>query len=320
MSRPAVFALIVLAAGCQHPVPAWPPADPAVECTSLLGMPLRATPPADRVAALEANLEMAQAALANNPADPDRWIWVGRRLGYLWRMRQAIDVYTDGVDRFPSDARFRRHRGHRFISVRQFDLAIADLRRAASLCHNRPDEIEPDGIPNAANRPLTTLQFNVWYHLGVANYLKGDFTSAAEAFQTAGRFGGGHDDNVVAVADWTWMSLRRLGRPDEADRVLIEVPPTPTIIENVAYARRVQMYRGALSPDVLLADARGDEIADVTLAYGAGNWYLCRGDVERATHVFRHITAGQDWPAFAFIAAEADLARVRSGPGTRYPR
>lgn len=33
-------------------------------------------------------------------------------------------------------------------------------------------EFEPDGIPNALNPPLTLPHRNIWYHLGLAYYLK----------------------------------------------------------------------------------------------------------------------------------------------------
>ena len=39
----------------------------------------------------------------------------------------------------------------------------------------KPDEVEPDGAPNARGIPRSTLQSNIWYHLGLAQYLAGDF-------------------------------------------------------------------------------------------------------------------------------------------------
>ena len=54
-------------------------------------------------------------------------------------------------------------------------MAIADLRRASQLVAGKPDEVEPDGAPNKAGIPRSTLQSNIWYHLGLAQYLRGDF-------------------------------------------------------------------------------------------------------------------------------------------------
>ena len=78
---------------------------------------------------LEADLATARRALAADPDDPDNIIWVGRRLGYLWRMSEAIAVYSEGIELHPDCARLYRHRGHRYISVRRFDDAIVDLEQ-----------------------------------------------------------------------------------------------------------------------------------------------------------------------------------------------
>ena len=77
-------------------------AQPPREATSLLGKPLVSPPVADSVRArLEADLAAARSALDRAPADPDARIWVGRRLAYLGRYRDAIAMFTAGVERFP---------------------------------------------------------------------------------------------------------------------------------------------------------------------------------------------------------------------------
>src|SRR5262245_25735380 len=89
------------------------------EATSLLGKPLISAPAPDNVRArLEGDLTAARATLDRAPDDPDARIWVGRRLAYLGRYRDAIAIFTEGLQRFPKDARFLRHRGHRYITVR----------------------------------------------------------------------------------------------------------------------------------------------------------------------------------------------------------
>ena len=84
------------------------------------------------------------------------------------------------VEDFYHDARFYRHRGHRYISVRRFDEAAADLARAAELSEGVPDVVGEDGAPNAAGIPRSTSHSNIWYHLGLAYYLQGEFERAAE--------------------------------------------------------------------------------------------------------------------------------------------
>ena len=98
------------------------------QAISLFGDTLFApTPSAEAQAQLERNLSDAMAAFDQAPYDPDSLIWVGRREAYLGKYRTAIRVFTKGVVEHPDDARMYRHRGHRYISVREFDNAISDL-------------------------------------------------------------------------------------------------------------------------------------------------------------------------------------------------
>src|SRR5690606_8383587 len=93
---------------------------PRAEALSLLGQPLFA--PAidgDARRRMEAQLAEARAAYERQPNDADAIIWLGRRLAYLGYYRDAIEVFSEGIAKHPDDARFYRHRGHRFITTRQ---------------------------------------------------------------------------------------------------------------------------------------------------------------------------------------------------------
>jgi len=290
-----------------------------LEVISPLGRPLFAAPPTSSRDRLEKDLNEARALLAEKPDDPQRIVWVGRRLGYLWRMNEAIDVFSDGIRKHPGFALLYRHRGHRYISVRRFDDAIRDLEIAAKLIRDRPDEIEEDGAPNSANIPLTTTGFNVWYHLGVARYLKADYEGALTAFRECLKFTRGFDDNLVAVTDWTFMTLRRLKRDEEAAKVLQPIHADMKMIENGAYHRRCLLYKGLLKPDEIIG-ATAIELNVATSGYGLGNWYLVNGDIVRAKEVFERVVVGPYWPAFGFIAAETDLARLKKSEGAAISR
>jgi tetratricopeptide (TPR) repeat protein len=286
------------------------PAAQTPEATSLLGRPLVSAPPTgEEKARLEANLARAQADYDRDPASADAAIWLGRRLAYLGRFRDAIDVYTRGIARHPTDARLPRHRGHRYITIRKFDLAIADLRRAAELTAGKPDEIEPDGAPNKAGIPRSTLQSNIWYHLGLAYYLAGDFDRALAAYREGIIVSRVNDDMLVATSDWLYMTLRRLKRDAEARQVLEPIREQMEVLENGAYHARLLMYKGLRAPESVLNLNTADAVQIATQGYGVGNWYLINGDKAKAKTVFERIVAGQAWAAFGFIAAEADLKR-----------
>ena len=258
---------------------------------------------------LEADLAKAKADYDRDPSSADAAIWLGRRLAYLGRFPEAIDVFTHGIAGHPGDARLYRHRGHRYITTRRFDLAIGDLTKAAQLTAGKKDEIEPDGAPNKAGVPRSTLQSNIWYHLGLAQYLTGDFTAALASYREGMKVSRVNDDMLVATSDWLYMTLRRLKRDAEARQVLEPIREQMDVIENGAYHARLLMYKGLRTPESVLNLNTADDIQIATQGYGVGNWYLVNGDRARAREVFDRVLAGKATTAFGFIAAEADVKR-----------
>lgn len=309
MGTMGVCAVVLGAAGGATSVRA-ASGDGAVQLESRLGRVLRARPDGADTAQGESDLKQAQRVLADDPDNVDAIIWVGRRLGYLWRMNEAIEVYTEGLKKHPTSAALYRHRGHRYISVRKFEKAIADLEKAVELTRDAVDVVEEDGQPNRLNVPLTTLKYNIFYHLGVARYLHGDFAQAVEAFRQAKHHVRVFDDNRVAVMDWMYMSLRRMGRHTASQSEIIDAAEGMSVIENVSYYRRLRLYAGTIAPGELVpSDA--NELDRTTLLYGLGNWYRCNGDTDKAKSIFEQIVGGSYWPAFAYIAAEVDLAEMQ---------
>ncbi len=264
---------------------------------------------------LDSNLQVAQKNFDTEPSE-ENFIWLGRRTGYLMRIQEAIDIYSRGLEKFPTSYKLLRHRGHRYISLRQFDQAIEDLARAEELIAGKPLEVEPDGIPNRLNQPLSTTQFNIFYHLALAHYLKGDYSKAEETWKKCLGVCN-NDDSRIAVIDWLYMTLRREGKSAEAAALLEPINDHMDIIENDSYYARLKMYKGWLKPeDVLQVDTAAADynLSLATQGYGVGNWYLYQGDSVRAREVFKKVLSGKEFAAFGFIAAEAEIARTSALP------
>ena len=284
------------------------------EATSLLGRPLISPDVApERKAAMEKDLADARAEFAKNPDSADAAIWVGRRTAYLGRHRDAIRIYTEAIAKQPGDARLYRHRGHRYITVRQFDRAEADLARAWTLVQGKPDEVEPDGQPNARNIPTSTLHTNISYHLGLTHYLKGEFDQAAKAYRDC-MMAAKNDDMRVATAHWLYMTYRRLKQPQQADALLRQITASMEVIENASYHKLLLMYKGEIDADALLEESKKASLDAVTIGYGIANWHLYNGRLEAARRILTSIVdeyGATQWGGFGYIAAEADLARLR---------
>jgi len=261
---------------------------------------------------LDSSLAVARKNFEANPSE-ENYIWLGRRTAYLTRYTEAIDIFSEGIDSFPNSYRLYRHRGHRYISQRKFDAAIADLIKASELMQGAPLEIEPDGQPNKINQPLSSTQFNVWYHLGLAHYLKGEFDLAEKAYLQCMNVSN-NDDLITATVDWLYMTYSREGKKEEAKKILEKITDNMTIIENDSYFRRLNFYKGKMPADSVLSVSAANEDVELALAtqgYGVGNWYLCHGDTSKAVGIFDRVVNGKHFSAFGFIAAEADMARLR---------
>jgi tetratricopeptide (TPR) repeat protein len=229
----------------------------------------------------------AGAALSAEPRNIERIIQLGVAQSGARQFREAIQTFTRGLEIAPENPLLYRWRGHRYLSLRELDKAMADLTRGAQ---------------------LDSTIYGIWYHLGIVRYARGDFNGAADAFARA--LPRAPDAGELAGSvDWLWMSLSRAGRSPEA-RALLQRRPDSLATTN-AYARRLQLYRGEISADQVVTPADSGDVNIATLAYGAGNWHLLQGDTARARNWFQRSVQSGGWPAFGFIISEVELQRLQ---------
>lgn len=281
---------------------------------SLLGKALQKPKMPEKLAQrLADSIQVLKKRYEEDPSEQNA-IWYGRHLAYNYQFEDAFRVYTEAIKKYPKSYKLYRHRGHRYISVRKFDEAIADFTKAAELSKGAKVSIEPDGMPNKLNQPLTTTQFNIWYHLGLAHYLKGQYEQAIKAYLECMKFSD-NDDTKCSTSDWLYMTYRRQGDTTKAAEVLKAIRPDMKLIESDAYHKRLMMYKGNVEPEALLK-AEGENIRDqqiklATQGYGVGNWYLYNANKAKAKEVFEKVMQTNNWSAFGYIAAEVDLMNAQ---------
>lgn len=231
----------------------------------------------------------AAAELESDTANVQRIIALGVAQSGTRQYREAIATFTRGMAIAPDNAMLYRWRGHRNISVREFDQAMADLTRGYT---------------------LDSTNYGILFHLGVLRFTLGDFGGAAEMFERAQpRAPDGGE--LTGSTDWLWMSLSRAGRSAEATAMLARRPDTLPAPLGYAYASRLKLYRGELTPETLLSPSDTADVQMATLNYGLGNWYMVRGDTARAIAAYERTVTSGGWPGFGFIVAEAELKRLR---------
>jgi Flp pilus assembly protein TadD len=259
------------------------PAVQAVQYKSPAGVEYRSLPDTEAIT-------KAQAALAAEPKSIARIIDLGVAQSGARQFREAIATFTRGLEIEPKNALLFRWRGHRYLSVREFDRARADLTLGST--------IDPSIYGN-------------WYHLGIIQFVRGDFAAAAASFAKAQPIAPDPGE-LAGSTDWLWMSLSRAGRGAEAKTMLSLRPESRLPPIDNAYTRRLKLYRGEIGPDAVVTAADTDEVQIATLAYGLGNWYLVNGDKVKAREWFeRSVKQSGGWPGFGFILSEVELGRMR---------
>jgi tetratricopeptide (TPR) repeat protein len=253
---------------------------PSLQYRSPGGVEYRSLPETDAV-------KSARAALDADPRNVARIIDLGVAQSGARQFREAIATFTRGLEIEPNNALLLRWRGHRYLSIREFDRAFADLSRGSAL--------DP------------TIYGN-WYHLGIVQYLRGDFADAAASFAKAQPIAPDAGE-LAGSTDWLWMSLSRAGRGADAQAMLDRRPDAKPVTN--AYTRRLQLYRGEIGPDAVVTPADTEDVQVATLAYGLGNWYLVRGDQAEARKWFERSIQSGGWPGFGFIVSEVELRRLR---------
>jgi tetratricopeptide (TPR) repeat protein len=258
---------------------------------------------------LLAKLDTARSQYLQDSANADKLIWLGRRLAYVGRYQEAITVFTKGVERFPKDARMLRHRGHRYLSLRCIDKAIADFEAAAKLVKGKPDEVEPDGLPNAQNIPTSTLQTNIYYHLGLAHYLQKNYAAAEKAYQQCLKLSK-NPDMYVAAAYWQYLTLRYQQKDKAAAKLLNTITPNMPLIENEDYYALLQLFQQKpLIKDPADMLEQKKELSLVSYGYGLGEYCWLIGQKDFAKAVWQTLLQSSQWSAFGYLAATVALTR-----------
>ncbi|MCU0636711.1 MAG: tetratricopeptide repeat protein [Gemmatimonadaceae bacterium] len=231
----------------------------------------------------------AQAALAAAPRDVEKIIALSVAQAGVRQFREAIETLTRGLAIAPENVMLLRWRGHRYLTVREYDKGYADLVRGYAI--------------DSAN-------YGILYHLGVVRMIRGEFDAAADAFARAQRVPPSANE-MAGSTDWRWMALARAGRRREGDAMLATRPDSVPTTPGYAYARRLAMYRGVTRPESLIVASDTADVQASTLHYGLGNWYLVQGDTARAREHFKAAVKSGGWPAFGFQLAEVELRRLK---------
>lgn len=302
----SILIAFVILANCSTPESEFSTLPEGIQTVSLLGDTL-ATNSSMLPQALAERIDSLILMERSKNSESEVVIWEARYLGYNGEYRRAVDLLSKRIESDPDNAALYRHRGHRYISLRAFDHAISDLEKASDLIKGTEDIVEQDGLPNALNQPTSTLHTNIWYHLGLAYYLTGQYEKAQQAYVECIN-ASTNDDMLVASVYWYYMSLRRGGKDGLAGSIIEPIQAEMNIIENDSYHKLLMVFKGEFEPNMIL-DEETDALSNATVGYGIGNWHFINGRTDRGYEIWQDVYDAGNWASFGFIASEMELAK-----------
>ena len=89
------------------------------------------------------------------------------------------------------------------------------------------------------------------------------------------------------------------------------IRPAMRVERMAAYFKLLAFYKGRLEENQLIDPDTASPLELATYGYGLASQYLFNGEETRARKLFQKIVHGPYWPAFGYIAAEAELKRAK---------
>ncbi len=254
----------------------------------------------------DSTLMAVVAELQRDPDNVEILYRKGRALANLWRYREAFEVYQKCSEIEPLNPIFYRRRGHRYITFRQFDKAVAELKKAAKLNRNNP--FVDSSFTEKWGRVAERLEFEIRYHLGLAYFLQGQFEKAKKEYELAYEASIA-DESRVSASYWLCMTLQRLRDRDSHEKALARIRPEMDPGANSTYFDLLMLFKGAKSEHEVMPKDFSKRFE--TMTFGVGNFRKFKGDDAGALDIFKKTASDDHWPGFGLIAAEVDLLREK---------
>ncbi len=278
------IAIILLLVGVQSPA-GGRQGLPASEARTARDQAATALDRKDNAGALAA----VDRAILLAPDDPLAHLLRCRALAGLRRHEEAITACTQSLRISPDNGEALRDRGHYYLNLGRVDLGLSDLQRAMR---------------------LTKDDRAVFYHLGMAYYLKGDFGAAAEAYEACSKNSTDAAARIECQA-WLYPSLRRSGREADARLVLDAVKTDPMPGHPGNYQDRLLLFTGGRTKQAVAATMTAEgALSETTVGYTLGLWHLLEGRPDKARAYFEQVLKTDYTTSWGYRAAVSEMQRI----------
>lgn len=226
-------------------------------------------------------------AIALEPKRAEFHVARCRTLARVARHDDAVASCSTAITLRPEDPVAYIERGHFYVNLRKLDLALADLTR-------------PDVMKTDANA--------MWYHLALAQYLKGEYAKAADTYNDCVRTATAERTGCLA---WQYLALSRAGRQADARKLLDTFVPDPAAPPS-GYIDRLLLFKGVKSEEEVAKTMEKDALQLPTVAYSIGMWHLLNGREQKAREYFdKALTPPAQQTAFGAVASYYERQRMK---------
>lgn len=263
--------------------------------------------PADSATLAKYTLQIEEYQKKETFAEDD-FIGLGNAYASIYRFRDAIKVYTDGLSKYPDSYKLLQFRAHRQLSIREADGTLADVEKALTYMNDttaKELELQADGTVKGS------YEYWIYYHMGLASLLKDNYDDAISAFKNCVR-SSVTQSNKAGATYWLYNSYLKAGQNQKAEELINEFVLDKPIDATPSYTARLLMLNGKIAPEELLDIEAENNSSDwgkkeVSMAYDVANWYIMQGEVEKGMAIHRKTLESPHWNAWAYLMTEKEL-------------
>jgi len=234
------------------------------------------------------------------------YIDLGNSYASIYQFNNAIKIYTDGLALYPNSFKLLRFRAHRLLSIRKVDEALADLEKALGFM----DETYANEVEYGVDGKMQgTYEHWIYYHLGLGNYLKGNYEKAISAYENCLRTSASGLDKAGSVY-WLSTCYFKAQDTEKGEQILADFVFDPDTDLNYSYSLRILLHQGKKKPqDLMDTDKPIEEWTkgEVSLAFDIGNWYIRKGQEAKGLSIHQKLLGSPYWNVWVYVVTEKDL-------------
>lgn len=236
-----------------------------------------------------------EAMLEEDSENPSLWLELAKELSKQMLYLESVQAVSTALTLDPFNWELLRYRAGKYLGLNRAEEAASELELASR---------------------LKSGSWDILYHLGLSYYLCGRFEKASTVYKQCLEVTEKGDMNLVAIVNWLYLTLRRMDRREEAEKVLLLVDEKTSAGENQVYKDMVLSYKGIITEAEAMTfdNEEFKNVEFVTRGYGIAMQRYFKEDKAGCKELLRQICAVDEyWNAFGYIAAcrETETNRLK---------